>query len=519
MDKSHKSKPDPTSLTEDTYEAIPTENFYYATTDKSAALCNSASAPTCYSTLDQTQVHSAVVGNTLPQAPDLPREEENSSKEQEKEKRNKNLHVWMPVCFTVLIIAVIAAAVAVVMAFVLIAGLRSDLTAALKDSSSSAGSTTENKHATNSLEPQINELRIGFDNYSATITHQLHFLNQNTSGGVEDLNQQINSTLELLREMNGKVNLLNSSTNALERYIGEQQSEISNNTITKLQSLSSEVVQEIMNASNISVTTINTLTDRLASGIQDLHTFDSCAAVSAFPIQLPSGMYNIRSGNSVMQQYCMLTCNGIHGNWKRIAYLNTNEIPVTCPDGFEIRSDTSNPPLCRHIISDAGCSSMIYPSNGLSYSQVCGTLRIHQRETPDGFQSDNNKIPRNGQSVNQNYVDGVSLTHGTSPNRNHIWTFTAVIKFGADTDRCTICGRNKPLYVGTSFTCRAEHGIEWPCDLNNAIWTNGLSCFGNETFYRQLSESTTDNIEMRVCRDQPRHDEDILISYIEIYVL
>ena len=309
--------------------------------------------------------------------------------------------------------------------------------------------------------------------------------------------------------------------NALERYIGEQQSKISNNTITKLQSLTSEVVQEIMNASNISLTTINSLTDRLASGIQDLHTFNSCAAVLAILIPLPSGMYNIRSGDSVTQQYCLLTCNGINGAWKRIAYLNTNENPISCPSRFEVRSDTSNPPICRRNNRHAGCSSVIYLSNGMSYSQVCGRVRIHQQETPDEFQSDNNNISRNGPSEDQNYVDGVSLTHGTSPNRNHIWTFTAVIKFGDDIDRCTICGRNKPLYVGTSFTCIAEHCRIWPCDFDNAIWTDGFSCFGNEIFYRQLSESTTDNIEMRVCRDQDRHDEHILISYmyVEIFVL
>ena len=60
-----------------------------------------------------------------------------------------------------------------------------------------------------------------------------------------------------------------------------------------------------------------------------------------------------------------------------------------------------------------------------------------------------------------------------------------------------------------NFTCTAGHCTAWPCDLNNAIWNNELSCFGNETFYRHLSESTTDNIEMRVFRDQDRRDEDI----------
>ena len=110
-----------------------------------------------------------------------------------------------------------------------------------------------------------------------------------------------------------------------------------------------------------------------------------------------------------------------------------------------------------------------------------------------------------------NYVDGVSLTQGTSPNRNHIWTYSAAIKFGEDVDQCKICDRDKPFYIGTNFTCTARHCTVWPCDLTNAIWTDGLSCAGNETFYRQLSESTADNIEMRVCRDQDRRDEDILV--------
>ena len=63
-----------------------------------------------------------------------------------------------------------------------------------------------------------------------------------------------------------------------------------------------------MDAKNISLTTINTLADRLASDIQDLHTFDLCAAVSAFPIQLPSGMHNVKFSDFVMQHYCMSSC-------------------------------------------------------------------------------------------------------------------------------------------------------------------------------------------------------------------
>ena len=418
-------------------------------------------------------------------------------------------------------IAVIAAAVAVAMAFVLIAGLRSDLTAALKNSSSSSGSISESvKYVNNISEVQPNKLLADFNNFRNTTYQLIFYLNQNTSDDVEVLKKKISSTQESITKLNDRVELLTSNVTTLEKNVNEQLNKSRDNTTTKLQSLNNEVLEEIMNATNISLTTINTLTDRLASGIQDLHTFDSCAAVLAILIPLPSGMYNIRSGDSAMkQQYCMFSCNGISDSWTRIAYLNIDENPISCPSELEVRSaDTANPPLCRRDSNIAGCSSVIYPSNGTSYSQVCGTVRLHQQETPDGFQSHNINIPRNNQSVNQNYVDGVSLTHGTSPNRAHIWTYTAVIKFGDDIDRCTICDRDKPFYIGTNFTCTAEHCIAWPCDLTNAIWTNGLPCFGNETFYRQLSESTTDNIEMRVCRDQGRHDEDILISYVELFV-
>ena len=522
VDKSNKSKPDPTTLTEDTYEAVPTENLYYntvaAATDESAALYDSASAPT-YSKLDHTQVNSAVVRNNFPmkQTPVKadPSPGEKHKIEQNTKQKKSRQPVCLLACFTVLIIAVIAAAVAVAMTFVLIAGLRLDLTAALKDSSSSSGSTSENKHTTNSLEPQINELRIGFDDYTATVTHQLHFLNQNTSGGVEDLNQQINSTFEFLRELNDKVNLLTSSTNALERNISEQLSEISNNTITKLQSLNSETQEEIMKASNISLTTINTLTDRLASGIQDLHTFDSCAAVSAFPIQLPSGMYNITSGDyTTMTDYCStsiaFSCNGVPGRWRRIAYMNTNNESV-CPANFEERDTNSYPRLCRRIDANKGCNSVMYPSNDMSYSQLCGTVRVHPEGTPDGFDTFNDR------SI---YVDGVYLTYGDSSNRSHtIWTYTAAAV--DDNSGCDKCNYMKPSFRGTNFTCitaLCSDATNSDCYRGTAWGNMFQQCVGNETFYRQLSESTTDNIEMRVCRDQARTDEDILISFVELFV-
>ena len=333
-----------------------------------------------------------------------------------------------------------------------------------------------------------------------------------------NLRQQENTSLGF----GEAISLLRTSVRALNNTFIQQVSSVANAT--------SFLTESITAANNYFQTSINTLTDVLAKGIQAIHTFDSCADVFNFSIQLPSGMYSIRSGNSSINKYCFATtnttiansCNGIPGSWKRIAYLNTDKNPVTCPDGFEVRNDTTSSPLCRRNNTSAGCSSVIYPSYGTSYSQVCGTVRVHPEGTPDGFSSHNsNQRQINGQSVNQNYVDGVSLTYGDSSNRNHIWTYTAVTTIRSSTRGCAQCYYMMPSDIpGTNFTCTSAN-----CNYGNncypeTLWGNeAQQCIGNETFYRQLSESTTDDIEMRVCRDQDRDDEDILISFVELFVL
>ena len=113
----------------------------------------------------------------------------------------------------------------------------------------------------------------------------------------------------------------------------------------------------------------------------------------------------------------------------------------------------------------------------------------------------------------------MSLTNGNSSNRRHIWTYTAVIYIDSNLE-CDICNYKRNTYPGNNFTCSAAHCSGTDNCYPNALWgEEALQCFGNETFYRQLSESTTDDIEMRVCRDQGQSDEDILISYVELFVM
>jgi hypothetical protein len=161
---------------------------------------------------------------------------------------------------------------------------------------------------------------------------------------------------------------------------------------------------------------------------------------------------------------------------------------------------------------------------------VCGKIRAYQSGTTDGFGL------RATHNIDGSYVDGVSLTHGNP--RHHLWTFAASLEETgrypiytcpciniATADRAT----QPPAFVGNDYFCdtgssgAANYGrvyIEDPlwdgagcgpqntcCSLNNPPW-----------FYKQLPQPTTDDIEMRVCRDQEAIDEDIEIEAVEIYV-
>ena len=527
VDKSHKSKPDRTTLTEDTYEAVPAENLYYnavaAATDESTALYDTASAPT-YSKLDHTQVPLTVVDVAIPKKQTLAAAEAKHNQEQDRKQRNNTSPCCVIACFAVLIIAVTAAAVAVVMAFVLIAGLRFDLTAAMKDSSSSSGSITEIiLNVANNLEPQLNMLRTDIKNLSATINQQVEHLNQNASKGIDDIDQQINITREFLNKIENTIALLTSSVDVVGGNFTEQLNDVSNTSTAMLKRLNIEILETITNSSEISVTTINTLQDKLANGVQTLHTFDSCEAVSNFSIQLPSGIYNIRAGNSSKIEYCSniiaFSCHGIPGRWRRIAYLSNTTSQIACPTEFELINDPNVPALCKRNPTGVGCSSITYSTNGNSYSQVCGTIHGSYFGDPDGFDSYSSIRSRFANTpLNGNYVDGISLTHG-GMNEHHIWTLTAIVNFVHRSDICSVCGSNKPSYVGMDYSCDVlgTRACKIGCSPRQ-IWGSG-QCIGNNTFYKNLMQPTSDNIKMRVCTDQAEDDEDIYLSFIELYVM
>ena len=211
----------------------------------------------------------------------------------------------------------------------------------------------------------------------------------------------------------------------------------------------------------------------------------------------------------------------------RVASLNWSNESLPCPDEFKERSDSDIRTCGINSTSTGLCSSLIFKTYSTVYSRVCGKINAYQVGSTDAFDT----RLRGNMIIDSNYVDGISLTHGSNP-RRHIWSFAAThddqyhIRISGSS-LLTLCQCVKPdssiiappSFVGMDYFCdtgsrsNANDGVFHP----DPLW-DGAGCASNSTcwFHKQLPSATTDDIEMRVCRDQD--GEDIAISNVEIYV-
>ena len=81
--------------------------------------------------------------------------------------------------------------------------------------------------------------------------------------------------------------------------------------------------------------------------------------------------------------YCDMerSCKGVGGGWMRVASINMTDTSHQCPSGLR----TLNTPrrLCSMNMDNGGCSSAVFPVEGVQYSRVCGKIIGYQQKTPD----------------------------------------------------------------------------------------------------------------------------------------
>ena len=225
----------------------------------------------------------------------------------------------------------------------------------------------------------------------------------------------------------------------------------------------------------------------------------SCQAIHIFQPSSTSGYYWVRSSNGPsVHVYCDMTMSSgsVTGGLTRVAILNNETRPQFCTEDFWTVIENTQ---CVRSTADAGCSNIIFSVMNISYSHICGRVQAFWFGAPDGFTGSE----RSSTTINDNYVDGISLTYGTS-NKTHIWTFIAA-KFESNQN----CPRQVPGYVGDHHSCLKP---ESSCTSSSSL------CYS--PFFRQLQEPVTEDIELRLCRDQNREsgNEGIYLGNLEIYV-
>ena len=272
----------------------------------------------------------------------------------------------------------------------------------------------------------------------------------------------------------------------------------------------------------------------------------SCQEIRHSCPSAPSGYYQIRVPNgSLVQVYCDIegtNCGG-EGGWTRVAYVNMSQSGATCPQGLT-QTTLSGLTLCGRMDGDynvttsngGGCQSTVFSTLGLNYSQVCGQLRGYQRGTPDAFRP---YYANPSHTIDSVYVDGVSITYG-SPSRKHIWTYAnglnLVYMYSGGTQNNCPCNdgnpHNPPPFVGSDYYCETGVNDKTCCShstlySNDPLW-DGQQCPGEEApccthpnmpwFNKTLSETTTEDIELRVCGDYGITNEDTPLEVIELFV-
>ena len=220
------------------------------------------------------------------------------------------------------------------------------------------------------------------------------------------------------------------------------------------------------------------------------------------------------------------TCAGVGGGWRRIAHININA-GGDCPNGW--REDTySGISFCR-VVSDGWytCSSAYFSTNGTNYQRVCGRARGYQKGRQFGFYSYHHA----GQTtIDGYYGDGLLITYG-SP-RQHIWSYTiGTYDNNTYSYNCPCAvggGSSPPPFVGTNYYCESGAADIWNSSayyFNDPLWDRSgcitSNCCDTPTqpwFYRELSGTTTNDIEARLCTRYNFANGSPLIDQLELYI-
>ena len=321
---------------------------------------------------------------------------------------------------------------------------------------------------------------------------------------LENLTQQLNASVMLLNQQQSQSHILDEKIELLNSSSQEQ--------FTQLLELS-EDTQLLLNAPS------------------------SCAALPPFS---SSAYYWIQPsiGSPPVQVYCDFNrqcgCGGSL-TWTRVAFLNMSDPNEVCPSNWT--TYTSPRRACGNGDGtgySGQCDSVIYPNTmGQTYSRVCGRVIAYQYRNTAAFYT---LITQNSnRTIEQQYLDGVSITHGSAGSRQHVWSFASTLSDNYDTQAryqlsaCSCSSSNNWPYstsfIGSDYFCdTGNHASVYDPFPDDPLW-DGAGCGPSSTcctfnnppwFCKTLPQPTTDDLEVRICDEFAFRDTPIQL--MEIYV-
>ena len=366
-----------------------------------------------------------------------------------------------------------------------------------------------------------------YPNFTQWANDIVNEVNSNVTGSLPDFNEWANGVSQ------NTLQLFQNSTNFTE--LDKQILQTTRDSAQKL----INIVNTLSNLQDTSTSTAGVVDDTLLAIIELLLLHNSsfsfltsCKQIKNLLPNSQSGYYVLASvnGSADYTAYCnMEELCGSGGGWTRLAYLNMTDSTVNCPSGFRLYQSGGVRACGRATSSVGSCTSVQFPSNGISYSQVCGRVTGYQYYSPNAVDT----YGSNHSNLNGDYVDGVSITRG-SP-RQHVWTLMAGYSDSRSSPLSCPCNTGSTVsvqsFIGNNYFCESGNTDSFAYNTlytSDPLW-DGQGCGSLESpccnvpgipwFHRDYGNTTTTGyIELRVCGDEGTDNEDAPVSYYEIYV-
>ena len=387
--------------------------------------------------------------------------------------------------------------------------------------------TTELAH----LQTSLNSTQSSLANQTGQLNKQvnglyskLDTLSQHTAAELVHLQNLLNFTQFTHNvQLNDKLDGLSSKLDTLNTSLSQHQQQ----TTAELAHF-----QTFLNCTNSKLDSLKATAAQLSSDHQKIQT--NISDVQCMDTQ-QSLQDNLTQQSEMTKENVTLTpkeysCGGT-GGWRRVVYLNMTDPHTSCPSGWNM-TGYSKRTCGRNSTGRLTCDSATFPVSGGKYSSVCSRIKAYQWGATQGFKSyHNNEVI----TIDGDYADGVSVTHGTP--RNHIWTFVAGLsEINPILTEVCPCDTNHtiriPPFVGNDYFCESGVNEEWWSSNNyifhpnDTLW-DGEDCLSSSTccsqhnppyFTKQLPTPTTDDIEARICMHPTLSYSNLAVELVELYV-